>query len=173
MFVQGRLPFWNLTKKTPTFGKVQFMSSSTLNLREKTTKPLSMESLSLALSSQQTHGVVMVTINARWQCMSGVSTDPARFCVFLDRIRCEKPDQIHFIFGNSRCLRVLYKYHFSSQNTAECRLHRWLPEFEQESDSQIKKKNFIRSQKFGTGPVSENVTAASSGVCVVCYQYFT
>ena len=40
----GALAILEFDKKTPPFGKVQFMSSSTLNLREKTTKPQSMES---------------------------------------------------------------------------------------------------------------------------------
>jgi len=46
-----------------------------------------------------------------------------------------------FIFGSGRNLHALYKCHSLSKNTAEFQLHRWLPESEQESDSQIWKKS--------------------------------
>ena len=49
-----------------------------------------------------------------------------------------------FVFGSSRSRHGLYKYHFSSTNNAEFRLHRWLPEFEQDYGFQIWKK--IRTQ---------------------------
>ena len=70
-----------------------------------------------------------------------------------------------FIFG-SRILRGLYKCDFLSKNIAEFRLHRWLPEYEQESDSQIW-QNFGPGSWFkifatGAESESENVTPATS-----------
>jgi len=58
----------------------------------------------------------------------------------LDEKICEKPNPSSkslFIFGIGMSLRSLYKFHFLSINIGEFQLHRWLPEFEQESDSQI------------------------------------
>ena len=70
-----------------------------------------------------------------------------------------------FIFSSSsRSLHGLYKYHFVSTNSAEFRLHRWLPEFEQESDSCIW-KNFGPDSKIpeqGRSQEPENVTSATS-----------
>jgi len=56
---------------------------------------------------------------------------------------CEKPDPDPvLISSNSRSLRGLYERHCT--NIAECRLHRRLSEFEQESDSQNLKKRRSR-----------------------------
>ena len=77
----------------------------------------------------------------------------------------------HFIFGSGRTLSGLYKWHRLITNIYEFRLYRWLPEFEQESDSQIWKK-FGPGSAFtnvGTGAESEseNVTPATSGHLVL------
>ena len=54
--------------------------------------------------------------------------------------------------------------HFLSKNVAEFRLHRWQPECEQESDSQMQKFFGPGFKNFGTGAKSEseNVTTATS-----------
>jgi len=69
------------------------------------------------------------------------------------------------IFGSSRSLRgLVYVCHFLSKTITEFRLHRWYPESEQESDSQIGK--FFRPgfKNFETGAesVTNNVTTATS-----------
>ena len=83
----GTLAILAFDKKNSTVRQGPIYVKLNVELTRKNDKASINGALSLALSSQQTRGVVMVTIKARWQCMSEVSTDPARFCVFLDRIR--------------------------------------------------------------------------------------
>jgi len=79
----------------------------------------------------------------------GPESTPAGLCIFLsdpdpelESKFCAKPDpdpESIEIFGSSRSLRGLHTCHVLSKNIAEFRFHRWYPESEQESDSQIKK----------------------------------
>jgi len=70
-----------------------------------------------------------------------------------------------FIFGSGRSLCGFCKCHCLITNVAEFRLHRWLPEAEQESVSQIKKKFESRTDSIilEQDSESENVTPANSG----------
>ena len=101
------------------------------------------------------------------ECWSRLGQDPALF--FWSRMWSHKFEKMDpeplVIFGSSKSLRgLVYACHFFSKNIAEFRLHRWYPESEQDSDSQIWK--FVRPvfKKFGTGAesVTKNVTTATS-----------
>jgi len=64
---------------------------------------------------------------------------------------------------------VFINVNCSSINITDFRFHRRLPEFEQESDSQIKKfRAGILIQKFGTGAESKNVAPATSSMQTSC-----
>ena len=84
------------------------------------------------------------------------SKTPANFCVFLSDPEPEskifekpEPELVSlFIVCSRSILGGLYKCHFSRKNIAKFWLHRWQPESEQESDSQIWKICRIRIHKF-------------------------
>jgi len=81
----------------------------------------------------------------RWPCrIRSAGVDSGRILRFFGSGSgvkfCEKPDpdpDSLFIFGSGRSRRGLYKCSCLSSSIAEFRLHRRLPECEQESDSQI------------------------------------
>ena len=123
----------------------------------------------------------------------GSEVDSGRILHFCQTrfIKClKKTDpESSLIFVSSRCLRGLHTSHCSSTNIAEYRLHRWLAEFEQESDFQIWKKfgpgcrfkNLepecrCRSQKMWRQPPLPHTTKASQSgqpKAFKCCTYWT
>jgi len=102
----------------------------------------------------------------RWSWIWVLELTPAGFCVFLSYPESkigEKPELDPgslFNFGSCRSLRS----HFLSENMGKFGLEQWLPESEQESDSQIKKNSVPGLKKLEPRAESESekVTAATS-----------